>query len=49
MAEYKDIKITPEVFERLKRRKDDGQSWSHFLRELDEKAYAWEERGSDVL
>jgi predicted CopG family antitoxin len=37
MSEYKNIKVTPPVFEDLQRGKDDGQSWSHYLKELREK------------
>lgn len=37
MSEYKNIKVSPEVFEKLQRGKDDGQSWGHYLNELREK------------
>jgi len=49
MTEYKNIKINPDVFDRLKDDKDSGQSWGHYLDELHKKAHAWDERGSDVL
>lgn len=41
--DYKNIKVPPEVFERLKRGKDDGQSWGHYLKEQREKAEKFDE------
>jgi len=49
MADYKDIKIPPEVFERLKRDKPRGESWGRYLDNLHEDAQEWRNRRSDVL
>jgi len=43
VAQYKTLKVSPEVFERLKRGKDDGQSWSHYLDELNDSAQKLDE------
>jgi len=49
MPDYKTLKITPEVFERLKRNKPRGESWSRYLDNLHEDAQEWENRRSDLL
>lgn len=45
----KNIKVSPETFERLDDDKPEGVTWSHYLDELHRKAHAWDERGSDAL
>ncbi len=49
MTEYRNIKVSPEVFERLKRGKPEGETWSRYLDNLNEKAEEWDSRRSDVL
>jgi len=49
VTEYKNIKVTDEVFERLKRNKPRGESWSRYLDNLHEDAHEWRNRRSDVL
>jgi len=42
MPEYQNIKVTPSVFERLKRNKPDGVTWSRYLDQLQEQSEQYE-------
>lgn len=38
MPQYKNLKITPDVFERLREDKPNGESWSRYLEQLHRRA-----------